>query len=46
MVGHVGVPVGDGGSRVELKPGQVLDRGTGEVRDVLGEGEIRIRRER
>jgi hypothetical protein len=27
-----------------MKPGEVLDRGTGEVRDVLGDGEIRIRR--
>jgi hypothetical protein len=42
----VSVPVGDGGARVELKPGQVLDRGTGEVRDVLGDGEIRVRRNR
>lgn len=42
--GRVPVPVGDGGARVPMKPGQVLDRGTGEVRDVLGEGEIRIRR--
>jgi hypothetical protein len=25
-----------------LRPGQVLDRGTGEVRDVIGEGEIRV----
>jgi hypothetical protein len=40
----VSVPVGDGGTRIELKPGQVLDRGSGEVRDVLGDGEIRIRR--
>ena len=40
----VSVPVGDGGARVELKPGQELDRGSGEVRDVLGDGEIRIRR--
>ena len=40
----VSVPVGDGSARVELKPGQVLDRGTGEVRDVIGNGEIRIRR--
>ena len=31
---------------VELKPGQVLDRGTGEVKDVIGDGEIRIRRSR
>jgi hypothetical protein len=40
----VRVPVGDGGARVELKPGEVLDRGSGEVRDVIGEGQIRIRR--
>ena len=42
----VSVPVGDSGTRVELKPGQVLDRGTGEVKDVIGDGEIRIRRYR
>lgn len=40
----VRVPVGDGGARVELKPGETLDRGTGEVTDVIGEGKIRIRR--
>jgi hypothetical protein len=42
--GRVAVPVGEGGGRVGLKPGEVLDRGTGEVRDGLGGGEIRIRR--
>jgi len=42
----VSVPVGDAGARVELRPGEVLDRGSGEVRDVIGEGEIRIRRPR
>lgn len=42
----VSVPVGDSGARVELKPGQVLDRGSGEVKDVIGDGEIRIRRSR
>jgi hypothetical protein len=43
--GRVVVNVGDGGPRVRLKPGEVLDRGTGEVTDVLGErGEIRVRR--
>ena len=41
--GRVAVPRGDGGARVGMKPGEVLDRGTGEVRDVIGEGEIRIR---
>ena len=41
---RVAVPLGDGGPRVRLKPGQTLDRGTGEVRDVMGNsGEVRIR---
>ena len=42
--GRVPISVGEGGARRALKPGEVLDRGTGEVRDVVGEGEIRIRR--
>ena len=41
--GSVSIPVGEGGARVELKPGEVLDSGSGEVRDVLGGGEIRVR---
>jgi hypothetical protein len=42
---RVSVPVGDGGARVPLRPGETLDRGTGEVRDVLGpNGEIQVRR--
>ena len=41
---RVSVPTGDGGRRANLKPGEVLNRGTGEVRDVIGDGEIRIRR--
>jgi hypothetical protein len=41
---RVSVPIGDSGVRAELKPGQVLDRGTGEVRDVIGEGEVQVRR--
>lgn len=42
--GRVSVPVGDAGVRFSLKPGQVLDRGTGEIRDVLGpNGEISVR---
>lgn len=40
----VSMPVGDGGRRAALRPGEVLDRGTGEVRDVIGDGEIRIHR--
>jgi len=41
--GRVTVNVGDGGARGSLRPGETLDRGTGEVKDVLGNGEIRIR---
>jgi hypothetical protein len=39
---RVSVNVGDSPARVEMKPGEVLDRGNGEVRDVIGEGEIRV----
>ena len=42
--GSVSVGVGEGGGRVRMKPGESLDRGNGEVHDVLGDGEIRIRR--
>jgi len=42
--GRVSVPVGESGARVGLKPGEVLDRSTGEVRDVIGDGEIRVQR--
>ena len=42
--GRVSVTVSEGGRRAALKPGEVLDRGNGEVRDLIGEGEIRIRR--
>lgn len=41
--GRVSVTVGDSEARVRLKPGEVLDRGSGEVTDVLGQnGEIRV----
>ena len=42
--GRVPITIGEGGASRALKPGEVLDRGTGDVRDVLGEGEIRVRR--
>jgi hypothetical protein len=42
--GRVSVPVGESGARVGLRPGETLDRGSGEVRDVIGEGEIRVKR--
>jgi hypothetical protein len=41
--GRVSIPLGDGGRRAGLKPGEALDRNTGEVRDVI-EGEIQIQR--
>jgi hypothetical protein len=40
---RVAVPVGESRARVGLKPGETLDRGTGVVRDVIGEGEIKVR---
>ena len=42
--GRVSVPVGESGARVGLRPGETLDRGSGEVRDVIGDGEIRVKR--
>ncbi len=42
--GRVAVPVGEGGARARLKPGEALDRSSGEVTDILGpSGEIRLR---
>ena len=43
--GRVTVNVGESGARTGLRPGETLDRGTGEVRDVLPNGEIRVRRD-
>ena len=41
---RVSIPAGDRGGRVRLKPGETLDRGTGEVRDVLGpNGQVQVR---
>lgn len=42
--GEVSISVGESGRRVRLKPGEALDRGTGEVKDVIGDGEIQVRR--
>ena len=44
-IDRVNISVGEGGARAGLKPGESLDRGTGEVRDVLGNGEIRVHRQ-
>ncbi|HUK04872.1 MAG TPA: hypothetical protein VLV90_07305 [Burkholderiales bacterium] len=40
--GHVSLPAGESAQRYDLRVGESLDRGSGEVRDVIGEGEIRI----
>jgi len=40
--GRVSIPAGEGPRRQDLRVGESLDRGSGEVRDVIGEGEIRI----
>lgn len=40
----VTVSVGEDGRRIELRVGETLDRATGEVKDVIGGGEVRIGR--
>ena len=42
--GSVSISVGESGKRVRLKPGESLDRGNGEVHDVIGDGEIQVRK--
>jgi hypothetical protein len=39
----VSLPGGEAAARFTLRPGEMLDRGSGEVRDVLGEGELKVR---
>ena len=41
--GRVSVPVGESAQRYDLRVGETLDRASGEVRDVIGDGEIKIR---
>lgn len=41
--GRVSISVGETEQRFDLRIGETLDRGSGEVRDVIGEGEIKIR---
>ncbi len=40
--GRVSIPLGENASPRDLRVGESLDRGSGEVRDLIGEGEIRI----
>lgn len=44
--GSVSIPVGESAQRFDLRVGETLDRGSGEVRDVIGEGGIKIRARR
>ena len=41
---RVTVTVGEDGRRIEMRVGETLDRATGEVKDVIGDGEVRIGR--
>jgi hypothetical protein len=40
--GRVSIPAGEGPGRYDLRVGESLDRGSGEVRDVIGEGEVKV----
>jgi hypothetical protein len=42
--GGVSITIGENGRRVRLKAGESLDRGNGEVKDVIGDGEIEVNR--
>jgi len=42
QAGRVSIPAGEGPQRYDLRVGESLDRSSGEVRDVLGEGEIKV----
>ncbi len=41
--GTVSVPVGESAQRFELRVGETLDRGSGEVRDVVGKDAVKVR---
>jgi hypothetical protein len=40
--GRVSIPAGESPQRYDLRVGESLDRGNGVVRDLIGEGEIKI----
>ena len=42
--GQVSVTVGDSARKFDLRVGEKLDRGSGEVRDVIGDGKIKVGR--
>ena len=40
--GRVSIPTGEGAQQFDLRVGESLDRGSGQVKDVIGEGEIKV----
>ena len=40
---RITVIVGEDGRRIEMRVGETLDRATGEVKDVLGGGEVKVK---
>jgi hypothetical protein len=40
--GRVAIPAGEGGGELDLRVGESLNRGSGEVRDVIGDGKIDV----
>ena len=43
---RVSVPAGEGAQRYDLRVGESLDRGSGEVRDLIGRGAVKIEPQR
>ncbi len=41
---RVTVIVGENGRRIDLRVGQTVDRASGEVKDMIGDGEVRVER--
>ena len=44
--GRVSIPAAEGAQRHDLRVGESLDRGSGEVRDLIGEDAIKVKRHR
>ena len=40
--GRVSVPAGEGSKGLDMRVGESLNRGNGEVRDLIGDGEIKV----
>jgi len=40
--GRVSVPLGEGGKGLDMRVGESLNRGSGEVSDIVGKGEVKV----